>query len=163
MAKRQPQKVSVELDLGSFTFQPAKRREDGGMKSGPTMLLKATHRDKPVRELMEFLQVASGPLKITVDAENLVPDLEAWDGFCTLKGAKWTPPGPRSEEQGDDVHPTVELGLEIVAGQATDLHGLMGLRLDMDDAGAFVAKVSLQVWQEDLPWQDRTDDEGDGD
>ena len=156
---KQPIAVEVKLDLGAFTFTPAKRREDGGMKSRPGMILKATHRDAPVRDLMEFLEHASGHLKIRISADELVPESEPWEGFGEIHAVHWKPPGPRSEEQGKEEHPVVEIPLAIMAGTATDLHTLMGLRLDMDDAGSFGANVSLQVWQEDLPFGSAADAE----
>lgn len=151
---KKPISVEVKLDLGAFTFSPAKRREDGGLKSRPGMVLKTTHRDAPVRDLMEFLEHASGPLKIRIEATDAgdYDGMEPWEGFGEINSVHWKPPGPRSEEQGDEEHPVVEVPLSILAGTATDLHSLMGLRLDMDDAGSFAATVSLQVWQEDLPF-----------
>ena len=149
---KKPHSVEVKLDLGAFTFTPAKRCEDGGLKSRPGMVLKTTHRDAPVRDLMMFLEHASGPLKIRITATDLVPESEPWEGFGEIHSVHWKPPGPRSEEQGEEEHPVVEVPLAIMAGSATDLHSLRGLRLDMDDGGSFEADVYLQVWQEDLPF-----------
>ncbi len=157
MGKTKPVSVEVKLDLGAFTFSPAKRREDGGLKSRPGMVLKTTHRDAPVRDLMEFLEHASGPLKIRIAAKDLDPAAEPWEGFGEIHSVHWKPPGPRSEEQGEEDHPVVEIPLAIMAGTATDLHTLMGLRLKMDDGGSFGATVSLQVWQEDLPFGSAAD------
>lgn len=146
-------KVKVNLDLGAFTFHPGRRREDGGMKSRATMTIAAVHRDTPVRDLMEFLVVATGALAIVVDVPDFVPEVDPWKGFGEIRSVKLVPPGQRSEEQGKDEHPTVTLALEIQAGSATNLQDLMALRLEMDDAGAFDALVTFQVWQEDLPWE----------
>lgn len=159
---KKPISVEVKLDLGDFTFKPAKRREDGGLKSRPEMVLKMLHRDAPVRALMTFLENASGHLKIKIEATDIVPESEPWEGFGEIHSVKWKHPGPRAEEQGKEEHPVVEIPLSILSGSATDLHSLMGLRLNMDEAGLFEAQVSLQVWQEDLPFESEEENRTEG-
>lgn len=162
MAK--PKRFQGTFELGGMKYTPEKLAEDGTLKTLPRLELALIHAPQGTgATLARFLPDAVGELHATVDVE----EVGKWSGFVRIGTVSWESAASkaRDEERGRTEHPTIKFPLKVAPkdlGAMKPLRELFNLRSEASSVSTSSATVALQVYQENLDWDD-DDEPGDED